>query len=119
MNEHFASIDLGGTNIHGFIADRTGQIAARGKIPTQSHEGPDGVLERIAELVRQLSDEACMALDHCLPASSSPHPTNATATIIRMVFCMRQSYASRHACSRTDAGSFRDVHQDCQGVAGV
>ena len=49
MSGHFASIDLGGTNIHGFIADRTGQIAARGKIPTQSREGPEGVLERIAE----------------------------------------------------------------------
>ena len=61
MSGHFASIDLGGTNIHGFIADRTGQIAARGKIPTQSHEGPEGVLERIAELVRQMVDEACMA----------------------------------------------------------
>ena len=61
MSGHFASIDLGGTNIHGFIADRTGQIAARGKIPTQSHEGPEGVLERIAELVRQMADEVCMA----------------------------------------------------------
>ena len=27
-------------------------------------------------------------------------------------------FLSRHACSRTDA-IFRDVHQDCQGAAGV
>ena len=34
------------------------------------------------------------------------HPTNATVANIKMVRCMTQSYAARHACSRTDVGLF-------------
>ncbi|MCC6586458.1 MAG: ROK family protein [Bryobacterales bacterium] len=53
----YASIDLGGTTITGALADTTGQIAAERTIPTDSHEGPAGVLDRIARLINTLAGE--------------------------------------------------------------
>lgn len=58
MNTLFASVDLGGTNISAAIADADGRILAEAKHPTLSHEGPGPVLDRIAALVRTLTDEA-------------------------------------------------------------
>jgi glucokinase len=51
----YASVDLGGTNLHAAFADREGQIAAERKQPTRSYEGPDAVLGRIAGLIEELT----------------------------------------------------------------
>src|SRR5258708_2552667 len=58
MSELFASVDLGGTKIAAAIAAAGGEIIAEGRVPTNSHEGPDGVLPRIAALVADLSTRA-------------------------------------------------------------
>ncbi len=58
MQELFASIDLGGTKIAGAIAGSDGEILTEGRVPTNSHEGPDAVLSRIAGLVHDLSSRA-------------------------------------------------------------
>lgn len=50
----FGSIDLGGTNIRCALGDESGSLAALDSVPTQSHEGPEGVLERIAGLAERL-----------------------------------------------------------------
>jgi glucokinase len=55
VKELFASVDLGGTKIAGAIAGLDGGILAEGRIATNSHEGPSGVLPRIAGLVADLS----------------------------------------------------------------
>ncbi len=55
MTEVFASVDLGGTKIAAAIATAAGEILAEDRIPTNSHEGPDAVLLRIAGLVSALS----------------------------------------------------------------
>ena len=55
MKELFASVDLGGTKIAGAIAAADGEILAEGRIATNSHEGPAGVLPRLAGLVSDLS----------------------------------------------------------------
>ena len=58
MSELFASVDLGGTKIAAAIAGAGGEIIAEGRIATNSHEGPDGVLPRVAALVADLSARA-------------------------------------------------------------
>ena len=58
MTTLFASVDLGGTNIAGALADAAGTVVCRRSVPTLSHEGPTAVLERIVELVNQLAAEA-------------------------------------------------------------
>ncbi len=55
--ELYASIDLGGTKIACAFGTATGDIVAERTTPTQSHEGPDAVLARIADLVNTLADE--------------------------------------------------------------
>lgn len=50
----FAGVDLGGTSIKAALADHTGRVIAREVIPTESHQGPDGVLVRIANLIQRL-----------------------------------------------------------------
>lgn len=52
--ELFAGVDLGGTNVTVALGGADGKIAAERKIPTKSHEGPDGVLRRIGEAVKEL-----------------------------------------------------------------
>ena len=52
----FAGVDLGGTNIDGALAGGEGSILSSERVPTLAHEGPDRVLQRIAELVVKLAD---------------------------------------------------------------
>jgi glucokinase len=54
MPSVYASVDLGGTNISGALADVDGTIICERSIPTHSHEGPEGVLRRVADLVLDL-----------------------------------------------------------------
>ncbi len=56
MTEMLAGIDLGGTNIKAALATMDGEIVASTSVPTQSHLGPDGVLERIANTANQLAE---------------------------------------------------------------
>jgi glucokinase len=58
MSELYASIDLGGTNVSGVLAAADGRPVAEKQVPTQSHEGPSGVLARIAALVEDLAAQA-------------------------------------------------------------
>ena len=50
----YASVDMGGTSIKCALADASGSVACSRSIPTQSYEGPESVLRRIAGLVADL-----------------------------------------------------------------
>jgi glucokinase len=50
-------IDLGGTDCKIGLVDRTGRILAKGKFPTRSEMGPDGVLKNIAEEAKRFLEE--------------------------------------------------------------
>ena len=58
MSTLFAGVDLGGTNFTAAIADAEGRIVAQAKEPTHSHEGPQGVLGRIANAINALANKA-------------------------------------------------------------
>lgn len=58
MKETFASVDLGGTKIACALAGADGEILLEERIPTNSHEGPKAVLERIAALVCAMAARA-------------------------------------------------------------
>jgi glucokinase len=53
----YAGIDLGGTTITAGMASADGTVLARRNIATQSEDGPDAVLERMARLVEGLAKE--------------------------------------------------------------
>jgi glucokinase len=58
MAEIYASVDLGGTNIAAVFAGADGRILAERSVLSRSHEGPEAVLGRIADLVNGLAWEA-------------------------------------------------------------
>jgi glucokinase len=58
MSGMYAGVDLGGTKIACATADAAGGILRMEAIPTQSHDGPEAVLARIAQLVADVSGGA-------------------------------------------------------------
>ena len=54
----YVGVDLGGTTMPAAIAAADGRIVAERSVPTLSHEGPQGVLTRMARLVQDLSAAA-------------------------------------------------------------
>jgi glucokinase len=57
MRPLYASIDVGGTNLHAAIADAEGAVIAEGKEATLSYQGPTAVMQRMAALVKRLAEE--------------------------------------------------------------
>ena len=57
MSTLYAGIDLGGTKIACGLATADGKIVADRAVATGSHEGPDAVIQRIADLVNALANE--------------------------------------------------------------
>jgi glucokinase len=59
MTDKVVGIDLGGTKIAAAVYDGRAQtLSGQIVVPTRGHEGPDGVLKQIGELVRQVCERA-------------------------------------------------------------
>jgi glucokinase len=52
------AVDLGGTNIRAAVVAEDGRLSHRRGIPTGAAEGPDVVIARIVDLVREVADAA-------------------------------------------------------------
>jgi glucokinase len=60
----YIGIDLGGTKIAGAVWDADARRVVTTKtVPTESYEGPDAVLTRIAGLCRDLAAQAGITID--------------------------------------------------------
>jgi len=57
MIDLYASVDLGGTKTACAMCTAKGEIVAQRNMPTNSHEGPEVVLERMAGMVNSLAAE--------------------------------------------------------------
>ena len=55
---HYAAVDLGGTKIAAAIATADGEFVIEDKVPTDSHAGPEAVLQRVADTVNRLAEES-------------------------------------------------------------
>ncbi len=55
IGDVFASVDIGGAITSCAVASGAGQMLGERTIPTLAHEGPDGVLKRIAATVNELA----------------------------------------------------------------
>jgi glucokinase len=60
MSQIYASIDLGGTNIHAALARGDGSLVAEIKQPTLSHEGPEAVVGRMIAMIRGLVEHSAV-----------------------------------------------------------
>ena len=60
----FIGCDLGGTNIKaGLVNLEDGEVLVADSIPTESRQGPDAVLERMADLISRLIEESELSKD--------------------------------------------------------
>jgi glucokinase len=62
MESLYAGVDLGGTTVSCALGNAEGQIVCDRKIDTESHRGPQVVLQRIAQTVATLASEADASL---------------------------------------------------------
>ncbi|MFG0332584.1 MAG: ROK family protein [Maioricimonas sp. JB049] len=58
MSELYCGVDLGGTSIKCAFGDADGNLHIERVIPTDAHQGPEPVLDRIADLVNSIAREA-------------------------------------------------------------
>ena len=58
MTALLAGVDLGGTAIKVALADFDGNVIIQDSIETRSHEGPEAVIDRIADFVRVLAERS-------------------------------------------------------------
>jgi glucokinase len=65
----FAGIDVGGTKIAAAVGRADGSILAERSIPTRSHDGPEAVLSRVADAVRELAPDGLRAVGVGLPGT--------------------------------------------------
>lgn len=54
MTDLFASVDLGGTKVAAALGTADGHLVCHETVPTDSHAGPEGVLNRLADLLDDL-----------------------------------------------------------------
>jgi len=58
----YIGVDLGGTKILAAVISRKGKILSEAKTPTPDREGPDAVIARIIDTVREAAKEADLSL---------------------------------------------------------
>ncbi|MCU0512254.1 MAG: ROK family protein [Anaerolineae bacterium] len=64
MAGYYAGVDLGGTKIAAGILDAAaGTLIAQAVIPTEAQQGPDAVMQRTADLLQRLAQQAGVTLD--------------------------------------------------------
>ena len=79
----YAGVDLGGTKILVIIADEQGKVLAEDRVLTHASEGPEAVIARVVEALRQAASAAGIDV-RALRAGgvSAPGPIDAPAGII-------------------------------------
>lgn len=55
-------LDLGGTNIQAGLVDARTRVLARAKLPTEAHEGPEAVIDRLCQAAREVTRAAGLPL---------------------------------------------------------
>ena len=58
MKKYYVGLDFGGTNLKaGLVSQETGEVIHLSLLPTASHEGPQGVMTRMATLIESSLDQ--------------------------------------------------------------
>lgn len=74
-------VDLGGTNIRVAILDANGTLSHISRMPTQSQDGPDAVIRRIADLVIDVAEHGGVSTDTPVGVAS-PGPLNPRTGVV-------------------------------------
>ena len=83
MTKRYVGIDLGGTNLKLGLVSPDGQILERLSTPTEAQAGPDHVLARMAQAVRDLGAKAGIDVaDVAAVGVGSPGPLDSKAGVV-------------------------------------
>lgn len=83
MSDFFIGIDLGGTNLRCAVIGRDRRVVGRHETPTRAHEGPDAVIGRLADGVREAARIADVDFNDIAGIGvGSPGPLDARAGIV-------------------------------------
>lgn len=74
-------VDLGGTNIRVAVLDADGTLSHVSRMPTQSQDGPDAVIRRIADLVIDVAAQGGVSADTPVGVAS-PGPLNPRTGVV-------------------------------------
>lgn len=61
--KYFIGIDLGGSNVRTLLVDEQGKVYSEVKDITESHQGPDYVLQKIIHQIETLDKSACNGIE--------------------------------------------------------
>jgi len=79
----YAGIDLGGTKILVLVADERGNVLGSARMPTLATQGPDSVIARIVDAVREAAREAQVDASSLVAAGvSAPGPIDTIEGVI-------------------------------------
>lgn len=83
MNNYVIGIDLGGTKIHGALADDKGNVISSKIVPTEASEGSEAVLNRIIGVINDVLENGNKKIDQvkCI-GIGSPGPLDSKNGII-------------------------------------
>ncbi len=72
-NKHILGVDLGGTKIHAALYDmKDFKVLKQHRVLTESRDGLQKVLERVAGVVNEVADEQTVAAGLCVPGYFNP-----------------------------------------------
>jgi glucokinase len=80
-NRQVLAVDLGGTNLRVAVVGMDGSLTHRKHAPTAAELGPASVLERMAELIQTVADDAGLAADASV-GIASPGPINPRTGVV-------------------------------------
>jgi len=83
MTQRYVGIDLGGTNLKLGLVAPDGKLLARHSTPTEAEGGPDHVLDRMVQAVRDVCEIAQIALgDVAAVGAAAPGPLDSKAGVV-------------------------------------
>jgi glucokinase len=83
MGRRFIGIDLGGTNLRASVIDEEAKVLSRARVDTLAGEGPDAVLDRLAQLAREAVASAGLAMSDITACGvGSPGPLDAATGVV-------------------------------------
>lgn len=109
---YFIGIDLGGTKIAAALLDSTSQqVSAQSVRPTQANDGPEAVLKRVGETVREICQQAGLSLGQIAGIGMGmPATFDATARLVQIIPNLPGDWYNKPAVDILEADLGRPVY---------
>ena len=119
MTRYFIGVDLGGTNLRCAVVNDANQVVSRVETPTQAHEGPEAVMDRVAAGMLKAVDTAGLEISEIAAAGVGyPGPLDQRTGVVHSAPNMpgwRQVPLAEILTSRSGVATFIENDANCAG----